>query len=177
MNPDYQPHYRIALAGKAHLAAIPAIQQAAAGLFSFRDLPENIRYRVTERDVLAQAWREQRLWVGLDTTEAVAGFALADTMDGDAFLDEVDVKPSHGRRGLGTRLVRTVTDWAAARNYPALMLLTFRHLPWNAPFYASLGFTALRDDELSAGVRERLRDEKSAGIDIRNRVAMRLLLG
>lgn len=168
--------YRIDLASTAHIAAIPAIERAAATLFSNCDVPEELRARVTDTDILVDAQREGRLWVGLDRRGAPVGFALAEMLVNEPFLDEVDVMPQHGRRGLGTRLVRTVADWAALQRYPALMLLTFRHLPWNAPFYASLGFTELSENEISATVRERLQIEAAAGLDVRKRVAMRLSL-
>jgi GNAT superfamily N-acetyltransferase len=46
-------------------------------------------------------------------------------------LDEVDVAPSHGRRGIGTALVRTVCEWATASGFSVLTLTTFRAVPWN----------------------------------------------
>ncbi len=170
------PIYRIAAARRSHLAAIPVIERAAARLFSERDLPPHIRYRVTDRKTLLRAQRDGRLWVALAAREGVVGFALADTMDNDAFLDEVDVKPDHGRRGIGKRLVEAVIDWATAQGRAGLTLVTFRHLPWNAPFYSSLGFRMLGEEELSCSVRERLQQEQAAGIDPGKRVAMRLAL-
>jgi len=169
-------NYRITAARQSHLAAIPVIERAAARLFSERDLPPHIRYRVTDRNTLLKAQRDGRLWVALTAREETVGFALADTLDDDAFLDEVDVKPDHGRRGVGKRLVETVIDWATAQGRAGLTLVTFRHLPWNAPFYASLGFRTLGEEDLGPGVRERLQEEQAAGIDPGNRVAMRLAL-
>lgn len=43
------------------------------------------------------------------------GFALVQMLAADLpHLDEVSVAPAHGRCGLGTALVRTVGEWAAA---------------------------------------------------------------
>lgn len=168
--------YRIDLASAAHIAAIPVIERAAATLFSTHDVPDELQKRVTDDDILIEAQQEGRLWVGLDRRGTPVGFALAEMYLSEVFLDEVDVLPQHGRRGLGTELVRTVARWAALRRYPALLLLTFRHLPWNAPFYASLGFTVVSEDGMSAAVRERLRAEAAAGLDVTKRVAMRLSL-
>jgi GNAT superfamily N-acetyltransferase len=168
--------YRIVPAGDEHLGAIPGIELAAARLFSEEDLPPHIRYRVTDRDVLVAALNDARLWVGLDAGGTAVAYAMAGAMGADAFLDEVDVQPDHGRRGIGTALVRTVISWARERDYPSLLLLTFRHLPWNAPFYKSLGFHILAPHELSAGLRDQLHAEKEAGIDVRKRVAMRMVL-
>ena len=104
---------------------------------------------------------------------------------------ENPVDPAHGRQGIGTRLVHTVIDWARSRRFENLTLMTFRHLPWNAPFYAKLGFVPLstRGDEILDRSLQKiggkglfikelevaLQDE--AGIDTAKRVGMRLELG
>lgn len=167
--------YRIALASPGHLAEIPRIEQAAATLFAAEDLPPPLRYRVTDREYLREAQRDERLWVALARTRPV-GFALADVVDGEAYLSEIDVHPEHARQGLGTRLVRAVVEWAGARSFACVLLVTFRHLPWNAPFYARLGFVALPDRAIGPELREFIAEEGAAGIDTTKRVAMRLAL-
>lgn len=167
--------YRIAPASPGHLREIPKIEQAAASLFTAEDLPPALRYRVTEREYLKEAQRDGRLWVALGDTRPV-GFALADVADGAAYLSEIDVHPEHARQGLGTRLVQVVVDWAAAQRFACVLLVTFRHLPWNAPFYARLGFVALPEHEVGPELRAFIEEEGMAGIDTRQRVAMRLAL-
>ncbi len=44
-------------------------------------------------------------------------------------LEEIDVDPSHGPRGLGTALVRALCDWATVSGYIMLTLTTFRAVP------------------------------------------------
>ena len=170
-----QDRYRIVPASRAHLAHIPKIEQAAASVFSADDLPPALRYRVTDRALLREAQRDGRLWVALAAARPV-GFALAEVADGQGYLSEIDVHPEHARQGLGTRLVRAVIDWAAARPFACVLLVTFRHLPWNAPFYARLGFVALPDDEVGPELRESIIEEGAAGIDTAKRIAMRLAL-
>ena len=63
-------------------------------------------------------------------------------------LEEVDVHPDHGRRGVGTALVRAVCDWVRRSGHAEITLTTFRALPWNMPFYRRLGFEEMRDDAL-----------------------------
>lgn len=172
MTPDT---YRIALAAPAHLAEIPRIEQAAASLFAAEDLPPSLRYRVTDRRYLRDAQRDRRLWVALAGARPV-GFALADTVDGAAYLAEIDVHPGYARRGLGTRLVHTVVEWAAAQRFACVLLMTFRHLPWNAPFYSRLGFVAVPEADVGPGLRQYIAEEGAAGIDTAKRVAMRLML-
>jgi GNAT superfamily N-acetyltransferase len=169
-------NFSIEPAARAHLAAIPRIEQAAASMFSQADLPLHIRYRVTDRKTLAEAQRAGRLWVALTAQREPVGFAHACVIDEQAHLDEMDVLPDYGRRGVGTGLVRTVVKWAKAQGFDELTLITFRHLPWNAPLYAALGFDTVGDESLGAGIRELLRQEAKAGLNAANRVCMRMLL-
>lgn len=168
--------YRIVTAAKSQLREIPRIEQAAASVFPEEDLPAEVRYRVTDHDLLEAAQEEGRLWVAIDGLGQSVGFALAEVLDGEACLDEVDVHPLHMRRGLGTRLVETVLDWAERQSYSSLSLLTFRHLPWNANFYAGLGFEPVGNEQLVPALRTILEEERRAGINIANRVGMRHIL-
>jgi GNAT superfamily N-acetyltransferase len=92
----------------------------------------------------------------------------------------MDVDPAHGRRGLGAALVETVCDWARIQGYGVISLSTFRDLPWNAPFYAKLGFQILDESELSilhrrgfaSGFQQIRRQEQEAGLPIAARVIM-----
>lgn len=158
-----------------HLAAIPAIELAGARLFSERDLPQHLRHRVSAQSDLRDAMDERRLWVALTDGQTV-GFAMADVIDGEAYLTEVDVLPAYGRRGIGSRLVSTVKDWGRAGGFAHLTLVTFRHVPWNAPFYEKLGFARFEPAEHGPELRRLFREERKAGIKIRDRIAMRIKL-
>ncbi|MDP1554166.1 MAG: GNAT family N-acetyltransferase, partial [Hyphomonas sp.] len=61
----------------------------------------------------------------------------------------VSVHPEHGRRGLGAALIRRVFQDAADRGLKTVTLSTFRDLPWNAPFYRTLGFRELKRRQLT----------------------------
>jgi GNAT superfamily N-acetyltransferase len=164
----------IKLAGSEHLSAIPAIELAAAAMFPEADLPVENRFLVIETELLEEAQSEARLWVALTDDRTPVGFAMADIVDGGAHLDEMDVMPDFGRQGIGTRLVRAFIDWARSGNYPCVTLITFRHLPWNAPFYEKMGFEAMKPSELGEGLASLLQEEGKAGIDVHKRVCMKL---
>lgn len=71
---------------------------------------------------------------------APVGFVHVLEQDGVAHLEQLSVLPAHGRRGHGRALVDAALDEAADRGYAVVTLRTFADVPWNAPFYASLGF-------------------------------------
>jgi GNAT superfamily N-acetyltransferase len=90
-----------------------------------------------------------------------------------AHLEEIDVHPAHGRRGLGTRLVMEICNWATSAGYRSVTLTTFREIPWNMPFYARLGFEEIPSYELSPALLAVIKDETNRGLDPALRVTMR----
>jgi GNAT superfamily N-acetyltransferase len=163
--------YRIELARPEHLAQLAALERAAAQVFPPEVVPAAVRAESVPLDVLRAAQSADRLWVALHA-DAPVGFALLEIVDGEVLLAEIDVHPQHARQGLGRRLVAAVVDWARAGQLPSVGLTTFRDIPWNAPFYASLGFRTLAADELSPALASALAAEAARGL--RHRVAMRL---
>lgn len=166
----------IEIATARHLASIPGIELATAAMFREADLPLGIRYRVTDESILRRAQSESRLWVALSAEKEPIGFAMAAVLDGTAHLDELNVLPDYTRQGIGTRLARTVIDWARAGQFASLTLITFRHLPWNAPFYKKFGFVSVNEGESGDGIATLLKEECEAGINIENRTIMKLNL-
>jgi GNAT superfamily N-acetyltransferase len=100
------------------------------------------------------------------------GLAHIDEVDGVAHLAELAVDPDSMRHGIGSALLETACGWARARGYPAMTLLTYADVPWNAPFYRARGFRELA--EITPELAE-LRDwERAAGLDgPGRRIAMR----
>ena len=105
----------IAPADAGHIDSIPRIELAAATRFSATDLPLDVRYRVTEPESVRHALERETLWVATTEDDEAVGFAMADVMDDQAWLDEIDVLPVYWGRGIGTELVRTVLHWARSQ--------------------------------------------------------------
>jgi GNAT superfamily N-acetyltransferase len=121
-------------------------------------------------DFVQQRCQAGQVWVAVDPQNVVVGFAITRELDGTIYLQEMDVAPAHGRRGLGAGLVETVCTWAQLHGYDAISLSTFRDLAWNAPFYSKLGFRVLDESEISIYFQQIRRQELDAGLPISARV-------
>jgi GNAT superfamily N-acetyltransferase len=93
------------------------------------------------------------------------GFAWLEVVDHCAHLEELAVRPDHGRAGIGRALVESSFDWATSSGYRALTLVTFRDVPWNGPFYRTCGFELVAGWRLGRGLRRIRRDERRHGLD------------
>jgi GNAT superfamily N-acetyltransferase len=104
------------------------------------------------------------------------GFVHIDEVDGLAHVAEIAVIPKWMRQGIGTQLLDRACEWARAHDYPAITLITYADVSWNAPFYAARGFVEL--SELTPGLVALREREADLGLDeIGRRIAMRRNLG
>ena len=154
-----------------HIPALPAIELAAVQLLRGH-VPESVLAETTDERTFADAARDGRLWVA-SAGNLPVGFALVKMLAEDLpHLEEIDVNPSHGRRGLGTALVRAVCDWATFSRYVMLTLTTFRAVPWNLPFYARLGFVEIPCETLRPELAGVVSEEAHRGLDPHTRAVM-----
>jgi GNAT superfamily N-acetyltransferase len=152
------PDYQITLARPKDVPLLPAIELAAGRLYAGH-APEEALTETMSAEAHADAQRLGHLWVAL-LNDAPVAFAHVRVIEATAaHLEELDVHPEHGRRGLGTRLVMTVCAWAAARGFQSVTLTTFRDIAWNMPFYARLGFEVIPPGELRPALVSLVEDE------------------
>jgi len=145
--------YRVRVAVAEDVARLPEIERQAGLLFDDRleqiGLTKEFQPPVTSVENFENARRAGRLWVAVPPSGDAVGFALVLEVGGFAHLEELDVLPRHGRKGLGSALLDAVCTWAGQAGYPAVTLSTFRDIPWNAPFYQRRGFRVVAPSELS----------------------------
>ena len=115
------------------------------------------------------------VWVA-DAGGALCGF-LAARVEGEEFhIVELSERRAQQRRGVARALIERAALEARRLALSALTLTTFRDVPWNAPFYAKLGFQVLEAEQMSARLERQLGLEAAAGLPRHRRCAMALKL-
>jgi len=170
-------NYLIRSARADDLPRLPEIEHAASQLFRSTEYAALADDTGPDLAAFEQWWRAGAIWVAVDTEDNVVGFAVAEEIDNQGFLTELDVHPAHGRRGLGRRLIEEVRAWAAQREYTELRLSTFARIEWNTPYYARLGFCTLAEAELGPELLKVRQREAASGLDVTQRVFMTLPVG
>ncbi len=108
-----------------------------------------------------------------DVDQTVAGFALVASYDQTAHLYEVSVGRTFQGQGFGRQLVDGACAWAQTNGFGAITLSTFVEIPWNAPFYASMGFRILTEHEWTPAFHVLRGREEDAGLDVGRRCFMK----
>ncbi|NTF41383.1 MULTISPECIES: GNAT family N-acetyltransferase [Rhizobium] len=123
-------------------------------------------------DVLKQSLAEQLLFVAVDIVDQPFGFLAGIRKDGSVHIAELDVVRRWQKRGVGRRLMEAAIAAARTQSAVGVTLTTDRHAAFNAPFYASVGFRILDDEERPAVLTQILENEFAHGADPARRVAM-----
>jgi GNAT superfamily N-acetyltransferase len=168
--------YLVRLARADDIALLPSVERRAVRLFddwlSATGLTAEVLEDVSSIEEFEEARARGHLWVAVSEAHDVVGFAQVVILDGLAHLDEIDVVPECGRRGIGSRLVEAVCEWAARSGYEKVTLSTFRDVPFNAPFYARLGFTVVDPAALPPEHAQLVHNEHARGLRTELRVIM-----
>ena len=156
--------YEIRPARPEEFALLPAIERSAsrrfAAIVGLDDLPDDDE--LESQDIIASAARCGAVFVAANRVEPV-GFLIAGFLDRSVFIYELAVLEEHGRRGLGSALVKEACEFARVEHQPGVTLSTFTDVPWNGPFYRQLGFSYLRHEDWTPGlhlIHLRERDKK-----------------
>jgi GNAT superfamily N-acetyltransferase len=158
----------IRVASLTDLPALGDIERAAGE--PFRDLGM-AAIADDEPFTLAELTTYQRAGHAWVYGDPPVSYVLVDEIDGYAHIEQVSVHPGHSRQGIGRMLIDHVGTWATSRGLAGLTLTTFTDVPWNAPYYARLGFRVVTD--LSPGLRAVRAHEAAIGLDAWPRVVMR----
>ncbi|SEF54239.1 Acetyltransferase (GNAT) domain-containing protein [Thermomonospora echinospora] len=134
------------------LALLPEIERSADGVFASLGIVFPPGPTVIE-EVGADA---RVLVVG----EPPVGFAAVVELDGHPHLEQIALSAGHTGRGIGGLLLERVVAQATG----PLTLITFRHVPWNGPWYARHGFTELPEERWGPQLRAHWQAEIDGGL-------------
>ncbi|WP_062733844.1 GNAT family N-acetyltransferase [Kocuria turfanensis] len=121
---------------------------------------------------LEQERRNDRIWVSTDEEDHPVGHLRLHIVDGAPHVEQLSVDPAHGRLGHGRALLEQAQRWATASGAHRMTLTTYRHVPWNGPFYARQGWRELAPDELGDQLKAVRAAEAAHGLDRWPRMAM-----
>ena len=106
------------------------------------------------------------------------GFVRLEIVDGQAHVAQLAVHADHARKGIGRALLVAAKAWAQEAGFRSITLTTFKDVPFNAPFYATCGFTALASGQWGAGLAAIRKKEQELGLGSAGpRIAMVATLG
>lgn len=173
MPPDPSRHYARRDARPDDLERLQDVERAAGECFRGLGMPEIADDEPFPLDTLTRYQQDGRARVVEDDGHRAVAYLLTDLVDGCVHVEQVSVHPDHARRGLGRWLLDDASERAATLGAPALTLTTFRDVPWNAPYYARLGFRVVDDRDVTPQLRAVRATEAAHGLDRWPRVVMR----
>jgi GNAT superfamily N-acetyltransferase len=145
MNEQGEYHFR--LARPSEVGRLREIEDEAGERFNGLDTFDESLSSSFSLDEMFRLAKLNQVWVACDSNDSPVGLIVASIRGENAYIEELDVLPQHGRRGLGRQLIEIVCRWAIEQGCEAVDLSTFRDVSWNGPFYRKNGFRDLTRDE------------------------------
>ena len=141
-----------------------AIDEAAGLLFAEAGLTIELTsehpFVVAERGRWRDAIARGVLWFACHGADPI-GFSALGRADELAYLEQLAVRPEHGRRGVGTMLLDAACAHAKQSGESELWLTTYAHLAWNKPYYERNGFTVVAESSCSSALRALLQEQRA----------------
>lgn len=164
--------WSLRLARSTDAELMPAIEAAAAKLFATMEGLAGIagQHTVTV-DRLTRYIRKGHCLVA-HSDERMVGFLVNEPFGRELHIWEFSVEPAFQRCGIGAGLLRACQIDARNAGFRAVTLTTFRAVPWNAPFYARLGFEEVMALDAHPRLAGELAVEADHGLPPERRCAM-----
>lgn len=163
--------YRIARGTPSDAPRLRQIEVAAGARFRAIGMEEIAEGEPTPATILEERAKAGRLYIAVAAAGEIAGFLIWSPKDGLAYIEEVSVHPDHAGHRLAARLIDELTNDVRS-HMPALSLATFRDVPWNAPYYASLGFVEMPQDKAGPDHQQSWHHQAANGLDMARRLFM-----
>ncbi|WP_269713472.1 GNAT family N-acetyltransferase [Caulobacter sp. NIBR2454] len=156
--------YLIRNATPADFPALQQIEVSAGEPFRNTDLAWVADDPPPSLEALQEHLDHDALWViALDGRPV--GYLAGETHADLAVIHQVSIHMAHHRQGLGARLIETAIAAAREGGATAMGLTTYRDIPWNAPYYARLGFVEVTGADIPPALAAMREAEAAAGHD------------
>jgi len=144
------------------------IGRAAAELFHDTGLIDvSIMMVITMDDHIASL--AAKLSVVAEMDGRIAGVAMGEMHDDNAYLRKLDLDPVLQQRGAGAALVNAFANGATWLDASAVFLSTYRFPPWSTPFYRKQGFRNIASSDYLPWM-QAIEREQAMLLDIEKRV-------
>jgi GNAT superfamily N-acetyltransferase len=164
---------------KARYTDIPLLAQverSAAELFISVGRGYLVDNRTVDPALLSDMASANHLWVAVNTFDQPIGFCGGEWVDGNFHIVEISVAKAWQGKGIGRVLMGVVEDQLRREGYRSVTLTTYRDLPWNAPFYASMGYFEVMAQELGRTYEEIVLMEAQHGLEVKSRCVMKKII-
>lgn len=153
---------------------LPEIECSACEIFrSFPDLAWIAEDEAMPSEIHRKYAAAGTSWIAEADGQRV-GFLCAESDFRDLHIQELSVRQEWQGKGIGRKLMNTAIEYARRNQFKLVTLTTFREVPWNAPFYRSLGFEVIENENLGPRLKKILETEAEHGFSPLQRCAMRL---
>jgi GNAT superfamily N-acetyltransferase len=164
----------------ADFDTICLIDDDATGLYAGHGMPIELApdhpFARAEQGRWRRSLELRRGFIAIDAAGEALGFATLDWLDGHPYLDQLAVRRSAMRRGIGGRLIARASEWAQAAGGAQLWLTTYAHLPFNRPYYERHGFITVPEPECAPDIVHCLAEQRDYLPAPEQRIAMRKYL-
>jgi GNAT superfamily N-acetyltransferase len=138
--------------------------------------PNDLEFAAAECRRWLECLRSGTTLLASNRSGEVVGFAALRVLDGEPYLEQLSVRLQAMRKGIGTALLDAAARVAARTRARFIWLTTYRHLPWNAPFYEKAGFRTVPAEQCGSEMVQELLFQRRLLPASDERVAMRKLL-
>jgi ribosomal protein S18 acetylase RimI-like enzyme len=168
--------FSIRQARSTDIPLLEYVERSAAEIFRTVGLGHLLDGATVDPNLLAFMAISNNLWVAVNRWDQPIGFAGGQHISGNFHLVELSVAKDAQGKGVGRALMSAMFEQVQREGYRAITLTTFRHLPWNGPWYARLGFVEVSPKEMGREYMEIVEHEAQNGLDIKQRCMMALRL-
>lgn len=166
------PDFIIRKARHADIPYLGAVERSAAEIFRTASLDFLADGPTVNPSFLAAMADSNHLWVAVDQLDRPIGFIGGENVEGNFHLVEISVARSFQGKGIGRRLLGQMTEAVRREGYKTITLTTYRYLPWNGVWYASMGFVEVPIVEMGPDYWKIWQIEAQHGFDMASRCVM-----